>query len=350
MVGFDMDARSDRAQLILVGAVAIAFIVLGLAVVFNTVLYTENVASTGAASEPRDAQLLNKQVRVGSAGLVDRVNANASWESQTDAYDALKENISKYSSGLANVTGASKPVSVAVEEGSQADAEYAARIEQDDGTEFTNIVGTKNWSMTTGSPGSTVIVRNFDMVVDSNSLGDETEDEAFRVVWQDSSGDDTYTLWIYEDDSSGDIAIRTLTDDETASPITDFGSEGSDECVLSGSSSSEVAFNISDGQIRGYDDCSEELNVSKGIPDGERRSVQFVRGDNVTGDYSMVVWQGGSSPSTYISPDVAPPVDAGTIDPHWAYAIWEFEATTSYDSGSVSFEETSVIEVYNRSR
>lgn len=345
-----MNARSDRAQLILVGAVAIAIIVLGLAVVFNTVLYTENVASTGAASEPRDAQLLNKQVRVGSAGLVDRVNANASWESQTEAYDALKENISKYSSGLANVTGASKPASVAVEEGSQADAVFAARVEQDDGTKFTNIVDSKNWSMTAGSPGSPVLVRNFDMVIDANSLGGETKKEAFRVVWQDSSQDDTFTLWIYEDNSSENIAIRTLTDDETTSPITDFGSEDSDECVISGSSSSDVAFNISDSQIRGYDDCSEELNVSKGIPDGERRSIQFVRGDNVTGDYSMVVWRGGSSPSTYISPDIALPASAGTTDPHWTYAVWEFEATTSYDSGTVSFEQTSVIEVYNRSR
>lgn len=349
-----MDAHGDRAQLILVGAVAIAFIVLGLAVVFNTVLYTENVASTGAASESRDAQLLNEQVKSGSAGLIARVNANATWDDQTQVYDELDENVTKYSSNVTNVTGVSAPAVVSVEQGSQADAVFAARIEYDGGNEFTNTAGDKNWSMTTGTPGSPVVVRNFEMVVDSNSLGAETKDEAFRIVWQDPSQDDTYTLWVYEDDGTGNVAIRTLTDDETASPLTDFGSEATDECVIAGTSSTEVAFGLSEGEIeRSVDGCAEELDVSEGIPDGDSRSVQFVRADNVTGEYSMVVWRQDPDQSNqdkeYVSAGVDGPT-AGGSGPQWAFAVWEFEVTTSYDSGSVSFEETSVIEVYNRSR
>jgi hypothetical protein len=318
------------------------------------VLYTENVASTGAASAPREAELLDKQINSGSAGLIDRVNANATWEDQTGVYTALGENISKYSSNLTKVAGASAPALVSVKQRSQADAVFAARIEYADGNQFTNNVGAKNWSMTTGTPGEPVIVRNFEMVIDSSSLGGEANDEAFRIVWQDPSQDDTYALWVYRDDGTGNVAIRTLTDDETTSPRTDFGSEVADECVLSGTSSTEVTFSLSAGEIDGSDDgCADELDISEGIPEGELRSVQFVRADNVTGEYSMVVWR----PDPDLSDEDKEYVSAGIDDPtaggagaQWAFAVWEFKVTTSYDSGRVSFEETSTVEVYNRSR
>jgi len=51
-----LDEDPSRAQIVLVGALAIAFIVLGIVVVFNTSLYAENVDSTGTVSSVNQAE------------------------------------------------------------------------------------------------------------------------------------------------------------------------------------------------------------------------------------------------------------------------------------------------------
>lgn len=52
-----------RGQLMLVGAVSIALILMGLVVVFNTVLYTDTKAATDALEDASEAQAFADQVR-----------------------------------------------------------------------------------------------------------------------------------------------------------------------------------------------------------------------------------------------------------------------------------------------
>jgi hypothetical protein len=54
------DSR-ERAQLILVGSIAIAFVVIGLVVVINTVLFTENVATSGSIERSGSAENFDYQ-------------------------------------------------------------------------------------------------------------------------------------------------------------------------------------------------------------------------------------------------------------------------------------------------
>jgi hypothetical protein len=71
----------------------------------------------------------------------------------------------------------------------------------------------------------------------------------------------------------------------------------------------------------------------------------------------MVVWRDETVPTTYMSSDLEDPTSIpflgglGSGDsPYWSYGVWELELTTTYDSGSIRYENTYVIGVYNRSR
>ena len=338
MVGFAFDDRSERAQLILVGAVAIAFIVLGLAVVFNTVLYTENVASTGAASAPRDAQILNQEVELGSKRLVERVNHQTKPKLPSQANANLTANLSAYSDNMTKVIGASSPALVSFGLTSVADVTHGARIRDDDGSDFKFGGGAKNWTAMYSS-GAGAIVRDFDMDVDRSSLEGASQ-YAFHVAWLGPSNN--HVVWIYET-AGGQVAIRTVNN--TAKPGPDFSGT---ECVLPGSdSASTVTFNFSDGNIEGYDACDGQLGPWATIDNGTTRNVKFFRGDNATGRYSLAV-----NDQSELNPSLNLPTDSlfDSGDPYWTWDVWEFEVEVRYESGQVSYTEEYYVEVYNRSR
>jgi hypothetical protein len=60
------------------------------------------------------------------------------------------------------------------------------------------------------------------------------------------------------------------------------------------------------------------------------------------------VWNDGITPSVDLNPPLGP--DGVTDPPYWTYAMWETELVVSYNSGSLSYSDTFVIEVYNRTR
>jgi len=352
MVGFAFDERSDRAQLILVGAVAIAFIVLGLAVVFNTVLYTENVASTGAADAPRGAETLNGEVEYGAKSLVARTNLDGNWLDNSTARTGTKSNVSKYSTNMTSVEGSAGSVVVSFEALDVTDTDgedvMGATI-QHYGGQFVDADATdpnQNWSVvSSGAPE----FGEFNMTVDASSLAPEASDDKFRVVWNASDSNNNYSVWVYRDSSSGNVAIRTFND--SANPATDFGTDA-DECVLSETSDpgSEVELQFSAGDIVDHPECSGQIDVSAGIPSEETRTLSFHRGESVAGSYTLVVNDPGAVGSDINSPSALSPPILASDSPYWTHAVWEVTLAVTYDSGTVSYEETYQIEVYNRSR
>jgi hypothetical protein len=352
MVGFDMDARSDRAQLILVGAVAIAFIVLGLAVVFNTVLYTENVASTGAASAPRDAEIQNLEIEFGAKELMSSTNVEGKWLSTTDALTGTDENVSAYSDGLLRAHGKSSGSVVTVERVDPTDGgtEVLGATIQHDGGEFDDASGNENWSVVSSGAAQ---FGDFNMTIDANSLANEGSDDMFRAVWNASDSENNYTVWIYEDDGpEGNVAIRTFNGSGTIDPVNKFGSESADECILDGTGDAgdRVEFQFSEGLIINHSDCSGQIGVSGGIPSEETRTLSFHRGDSVTGEYDLTVNDETTVGSGVNTPSVITVPIGASDSPYWTHAVWKVTLAVTYDTGQVSFEEEYDIEVYNRSR
>lgn len=104
----------DRGQLILVGAVSIALVLMGLVAVFNTVLFTETTSPTESIESSGEARSLTQQVVNDTEEIMFRV-ANESDPSQAGDFPGyLQENVSKYSELLGNSYAHTGPVYVKV--------------------------------------------------------------------------------------------------------------------------------------------------------------------------------------------------------------------------------------------
>lgn len=89
----------DRAQLMLVGAVAIAIVFLGLVVVFNTVLFTASSSPTEPLESAEEARAFDQQVRNDTRMILHEVSRD-SGESEctlfSDFCDYARENLTEY--------------------------------------------------------------------------------------------------------------------------------------------------------------------------------------------------------------------------------------------------------------
>lgn len=97
--------RRDRAQLLLVGAITLAFVILGIVVVFNGVLYTETISSGDAGRSASTVTGSVHEVERGIACSVDGAASNVTAEENAKAFAAAYE----------NVTAESAPRAVAID-------------------------------------------------------------------------------------------------------------------------------------------------------------------------------------------------------------------------------------------
>ncbi|NUB91195.1 hypothetical protein HTZ84_12380 [Haloterrigena sp. SYSU A558-1] len=86
------DDRPDRGQVILIGAVALAFIVLGVVVVFNGVLYTETLSSGETSQSASSAEATELEVRQGIACLAAESEDKANLTQGIQDFDGLYQN------------------------------------------------------------------------------------------------------------------------------------------------------------------------------------------------------------------------------------------------------------------
>jgi len=99
------DTQSERGQLILAGAVSFALILIAIALVFSTTLFTASVGSSGTVETVADGTGVEQSVENTTAELIRDVNET----DVSDHEDELRENVTTYSELLANSTAASGP-------------------------------------------------------------------------------------------------------------------------------------------------------------------------------------------------------------------------------------------------
>lgn len=105
-----IDTQSDRGQLILAGAVSFALILIAIALVFSTTLFTASVGSSGTVETVADGTGVEQSVENTTATLIREVNEDV----ESDNESALKENVSTYSELLAESKAESGPTYVNV--------------------------------------------------------------------------------------------------------------------------------------------------------------------------------------------------------------------------------------------
>ena len=91
----------DRGQLVLIGAITLAFILLGIVVVFNGVQYTETINTGDAGKSAEDVRLTESEI----AGIVADIEAEGNGD------DELYETVFAY---YENSTVEQRPVAITV--------------------------------------------------------------------------------------------------------------------------------------------------------------------------------------------------------------------------------------------
>lgn len=88
------DTNSERGQLILAGAVSFALILIAIAVVFSTSMFTASVGSSGTAETVSDSTGVEQSVENTTAELLDRASNQSEFNKSMSGYGNLATNSS----------------------------------------------------------------------------------------------------------------------------------------------------------------------------------------------------------------------------------------------------------------
>lgn len=112
-------STADRAQILLVGAVTIALVLIGLVVVFNTVLFTDAAVSTEPGESASEAKRFDQQVRNETRVLAQYVNDSVAYPGSdpgyaTDLKDEFGDDFGNFSDGITQSMAQTGPTFVSV--------------------------------------------------------------------------------------------------------------------------------------------------------------------------------------------------------------------------------------------
>ncbi|SEQ42857.1 hypothetical protein [Natrinema salaciae] len=103
----------NRGQVILIGAITLAFILLGIVVVFNGVLYTETLSSGGTSQGASNADVVEYEVNQSVGCLLEWVEDGSTAEDGS-LETLAEENISALNTAYRETTVQSTPVAVTI--------------------------------------------------------------------------------------------------------------------------------------------------------------------------------------------------------------------------------------------
>ncbi|MFB6131017.1 MAG: hypothetical protein ABEJ28_09380 [Salinigranum sp.] len=258
--------RDDRGQLLLVGALSLAVLFVALALIMNTAIYTQNLATRGNDLRSDGAIEFQRAVHDGVAGSIRYVTYhNNSTVDYREPYLAYNRSFSDLGNGTAvqyAATGqATNLTNVSVTAGT--------RIEQDGERNFTSRNGTADWTLADG-----VTARNFTMVVypdnaslANGSLGGIVGINPFQVRF--TTGGSSYDVYVSRNAFAKQLYVKV-------------GSHS--PCTVPYETGSRVRIDLTDATINGT-----RCNPLVPIGNASGYDVSYANGDKIDGAYTLVV-------------------------------------------------------------
>jgi hypothetical protein len=313
--------RRDRAQIILVTGFALAVAFVALALVLNSVIFTENLATRSDASKASEAVNIRLDMAEGTAVIIEYVNRNNATKT-SGSYGTLRRNLTESIENMSELTRAHQAASGQAVNVSFRNLKEGTRINQTD-TER-NVTSAehptdqaRNWTVADDAQN----IRDVRFNITDTSTLDTRDARPFNFSLEDASGNE-WNLTIYET-GAGNLGVD----------VTD----GNNEVRTCTTPMDEVFINVSERTLAGEGCRALDLrrNVSH-IDTNDLDTVQFVNGDHLNATYQMVVNQSftsiapvGTVPygTTSESPRRNPVIYGATI--HVAYEESELAYGTS---------------------
>ena len=298
------DTASDRGQLLLVTALALAVMLVTVALLLNTAIFTENVATRDTTADGREAIELRGEAVDSVGTLIETENRGGGGDTGDveAAVDAMGPLVDREHARHGAIATLSRNGSATAGQLLRWTSPDTARPFDDPGTDWTLV----------DSLGES---RAFTLeLTDIGSLSDpsdtEIENQAFGVRFVDGSAENR-TLYLYED---GDHIIVERAN-ETVPP--------SQQCVVDTDGGSTTV-DLSGDRLSTADatvDCYRGL-----WPNDNPEAIEFRNGDAADGTFSLVVDDGAS-----------PTGDTNVRDDDAVYAV---TVDVGYRSQELAFETT----------
>jgi hypothetical protein len=312
----------DRGQIMLVGAVAIAFVILGLTAVYASQL-TARPATTGSVGDQAaEATELNHEARRNVRVIAVRVNHDEPYYSSSDALnDSITRETANYSQLMSETyaggTGAVANVS------SPGAPRMGTRIVQNDNETMENGAA-GDWSPVDTPTDIGWFVFNFNVTA-------MDEDESFVVRVENGTGPDPpETSYTFTRNATGTSVLTVETQSET--PF--LGQDRT--CNPRGNRS---LIDLREGESF-TSSCEFALGLE--VLEGPY-TVTFEQSDNARGKFSIVA---NVSESNRAALNGLDPCPASPGDPCNTYAAWNVTVETRYESGEFSYNNTQNVTAY----
>jgi hypothetical protein len=313
----------ERGQLILVGALSLAIVLVGLALVLNSAIYAENFATRANQGEAgRITQLEQEAVQGAGASMQHHHHDADSHASYTNLVNNFEASVDEWADMVVQDSARRGQYVDATTTGTYTNG---TRIAQDDGSTFepkesdailevdllsslTGSLTTEYWAVTPDASQ----VRDFSMTVDHDRLGDDgaslleleasvagqfladlelDADGELGLVNALSLSDAPFTV-VYDvnDDNDIDHSIAIYPANEDDVNVTYHRHDGSGvtrTCTVEDADST-FTIDVSNGWVEGGDGaCSEVFAFQSEISDPYQ--LLFVSGDQIAGDYELIV-------------------------------------------------------------
>jgi len=304
----DLIDRDRRGQILLVTGLALAVAFVGLALVFNSVIYTENLATRSESTTTSDPISHARTMETGTERIVEYVNEyNASG---ADTYDPLRENLTRAFENVSTLSMRQQLNDGQVVNDSLSRVGKGTWIGQTNGSRnFTNVDGDVEWTLVDDTSEDVRGVRSVRFNVTDGSDIADYDDDPFNVTVEGSSG--TWEMNVSED-SDYVVGINTSTDDEV-------------RCDAGGSVPFRI--NVTAGTVAG--NACPELRFDEQLSSVE--SIEFDNTESVQGRYRFVVNK------SYGNVDGANYGDDESKYPFYRPAVYGVNVTVDYQSRVLTY-------------
>jgi len=266
----------DRGQLLIVGALAIAVLILGLGAVFNSPAVTEQVAGSAESDDAADAEQFRYAARRGVAGTLRAVNFPEAPDTRSHRRldDELPRNLTDSSHAVrrgrlaaegGNWSGLTASLDAVEKRGTRTElvgVTNGSRIAQYEHRNFTNQSGGSDWTLVENASG----VRAYRLNVSRDSLADCSTTSCFAVEIRN----DTSTWTVTVGNETGDVRVSVT------------GPNGTDTCTASGE---DVLIDLPAATVGG-EDCGALAALEAAEPPV---TLAYRNGDRAAGRYHLVV-------------------------------------------------------------
>lgn len=303
----------SRGQLILITAFALAAIFLGLAIIANSAIFTENLATRSENVEASEALEYRYEVTQFTGGVIEFANEN-----NHSSHEEIRENVEIGVKDLQSYTGIQQIERGAALSLSLVETRNGSRLFQDDGSELTNNTGEPDWTLADGVENTRAF--KIDVI--------EIRDP-FTISANDTeTPDEEWTLEI----SANEVIV------------TRQGGEEQERCTVDEVESVDITgLTVNGNSCPALEDTEdgEPMQFAAGIDSDY--AIEFAGGNNINGSYSLVIEDGSDGEVSGIDDDDYGDVDASGETPYVTPAMYSATLELDYETQRVEYTTEIVV-------